>query len=185
MRFRNLIVAATLAATSTLHASQTIEQSELDATLLEAQLAIEAREYEQAFELYNQAAQWGHKGAQYVLGELYLRGEGVAQNRIMGLAWLDVAAESRDRAFVKARNQAAQSMSETDLEKASVVADRIAAVYGIEAAQVTCKLEMRVGSNIKVTNCYHTQATGDSIFVPEDKSDLLAQLQSSTKSKDA
>lgn len=185
MRFRYLLIAAALAATTTLSANQTIQKSELDDTLLKAQQAVEARDYEQAFELYNRAAQWGHKGAQYVLGELYLRGEGVLQNEVMGLAWLEVAAESRDREFVKARNKAARSMAEAQVAQANMVAERIAAVYGSAAAQVTCKREIRVGSNIKVTNCYHTRATGDAIFVPEDRSDLLAQLRLSTESKDA
>jgi TPR repeat protein len=174
MRFRYLIVAAGLVASSSLFANQTIEQVELDETLLQAQLAIEAREFDKAFDLYNQAAHWGHKGAQYVLGEMYLRGEGVEQNEIMGLAWLDVAAESRDRDFVRAHKKAAKSMSGADVEKADKVADKIAAAYGIDAAQMTCKREMRVGSNIKVTNCYHKRLSGDTILVPEEKGDFYA-----------
>ena len=176
MRLRYLIIAASLLATSSLAANQTLEQYELDNTLLKAQLAIESRDYDKAFQLYNQAARWGHKGAQYVVGEMYIRGEGTEQNEVMGLAWLEVAAEARDREFIKARNKAEQSLTDTEIENADAVAEKIASAYGMEAAQVTCRQELRVGSNIKVTNCYHTHVTRDTILVPEEQGDFLAQL---------
>lgn len=178
MRLCYLIITASLLATTTsLAASQTIDQSELDNTMLHAQQAITSRDYDKAFELYGQAAEWGHNGAQYVLGEMYLRGEGTEKNEVLGLAWLDVAAESRNRDFVKAHKNAAASLSDSDVQKAEKLADKISAVYGIEAAQLTCKREMRVGSNIKITNCYHKSAGGNSIVVPDDQGDMMAQLK--------
>ena len=176
MQFRTLIICASLLASSSLAAGQTITQTELDQTLSQAQVAMEAGKYDQAFELYNQAAHWGHKGAQYVLGELYLRGEGTQQNEVVGLAWLEVAAESRDREYVRALKNAKKSLSDSEIEKADALADQISDAYGLEAAQVSCKRETRVGTNIRVTNCYHTRVSGDTIIVPEEQGDFLAQL---------
>ena len=172
MRVRTLILAATLACSPALFATDTITQAQLDDTLLKAQQSIEAREYDQAFELYSQAAHWGHKGAQYVLGEMYLRGEGTQQNDVLGLAWLDAAAESRNRDFVRARNKAEDQLNAADIEKAEKVAEQNISAYGIEATGMTCKKEMRVGSNIKVVNCYHKRGKGDTIYVPEYKGDF-------------
>lgn len=49
--------------------------------------------YEQAKEMLELAAGWGSKPAQSVLGVIYFNGEGLAENRPLGLAWLALAAE--------------------------------------------------------------------------------------------
>jgi hypothetical protein len=53
----------------------------------------ELGKYERAEEMLKLAAGWGSKPAQGVLGVVYFNGEGVAENRPLGLAWLALAAE--------------------------------------------------------------------------------------------
>lgn len=56
-------------------------------------------EFESAIHLWEIAAGWAVKDAQYDLGIAYFRGRGVAVDRPRGLAWLALASERRDEAF--------------------------------------------------------------------------------------
>lgn len=53
----------------------------------------ERGKYPQARQMFELAAGWGSKSAQNVLGVAYFNGEGLAQDRPLGLAWLALAAE--------------------------------------------------------------------------------------------
>lgn len=166
MRLRDALFVF-LVATSPAYAMQAITEATLDQTILKAQTALDAEDYASAFALYQTAAQWGHKGAQYVLGELYLQGKGVPQNPVMGYAWLDVAAEAPDRDFLKARNRAAQALNAEQMTEATAMAKELADKYGLEAAGVKCRKEARIGSNIKVVNCYHSRNNSGELLVPD------------------
>lgn len=48
----------------------------------------------QAFDHYKRAAEMGHLGAQYKLGQCYLRGDSVTENEIEGVAWLKRALDT-------------------------------------------------------------------------------------------
>lgn len=51
-------------------------------------------------EMLELAAAWGSKPAQLTLGIGYFKGDGAPMNRPLGLAWLGLAAERRDPAYV-------------------------------------------------------------------------------------
>lgn len=51
---------------------------------------------------YRKSAEQGYENAQYNLGVLYLRGEGVAQDRAAALHWLGLAAEQLNPAAIAA-----------------------------------------------------------------------------------
>lgn len=153
-------------------ADQVISPITLDETLREAQSAVEQRDYDTAFALYDTAARWGHKGAQYVLGELYNEGKGVARDPIRGYAWLTVAAEAPDNAFRRARKRAGKNLSNTQKAEGERLAAELSAAYGMDAAGVICKKETRVGSNIKFANCSHRNVTANGdLIVPDAERD--------------
>lgn len=52
-----------------------------------------------AIRLWEQAASWGHKAAQYDLGIAHYKGQGVGVDRARGLAWLALASERDDEQF--------------------------------------------------------------------------------------
>lgn len=52
-----------------------------------------------AIHLWQVAASWGQKSAQYNLGIAYYKGEGVERNTALGLAWLGLAAERQNPLF--------------------------------------------------------------------------------------
>ena len=169
MRFRLLVGAFALSLFTVAHAEQTIRSAELDRVLESAQAAINDGEYDTAFELYNRAARWGEKGAQYVLGHLYLQGAGVDKDPVTGAAWLQAAAEAPVREYRSDAKDAMKALDDRQKAEAEQLAQRIISSFGMEAANVRCKSEHRVGSNIKQINCRHDNLTaGGLIVVPED-----------------
>jgi len=56
-----------------------------------------AKEATKAISCYQRAANAGHAGAQYNLGLMYLKGEGVPRDALNGLRWLAKAADGGDK----------------------------------------------------------------------------------------
>lgn len=61
------------------------------ADLYSAAAAFEAKELERAFELYRELAELGHAEAQENLAVMYVNGEGVKRNNVLGYAWASLA----------------------------------------------------------------------------------------------
>lgn len=73
----------------------------------------------------NQAAQWYHKAAiqgeesaQYQLGKLYLKGDGVIKENVFAYMWFNISASQGYTKAIKARDELAMKMSQSDLEYA-------------------------------------------------------------------
>lgn len=57
--------------------------------------AVKRKNFRQALEMYEKAGYWGNKVAQYDVGMLYLNGAaGVAADKVRGVAWLGIAAQT-------------------------------------------------------------------------------------------
>lgn len=50
-------------------------------------------DYRHAVDMYKVAASWAYKPAEYNLGVMYFKGQGVPVNRALGAAWMVLAAE--------------------------------------------------------------------------------------------
>jgi TPR repeat protein len=55
------------------------------------------KDVNKAFKWYLRAAVLDHSGAQYNLGLMCLKGEGVSQDAVAGLSWIEVAADNGDK----------------------------------------------------------------------------------------
>ncbi len=55
-----------------------------------------AKDATKAMRWYQRAATAGHAGAQYNLGLMYLKGEGVVRDALKGLGWIEKAVASGD-----------------------------------------------------------------------------------------
>ncbi|MGH9438429.1 MAG: tetratricopeptide repeat protein [Terriglobia bacterium] len=62
-------------------------------------------DYQHAVEMYKVAASWAYKPAEYNLGVMYFKGQGVPVNRPLGAAWMVLAAERGSPFYAKARNE--------------------------------------------------------------------------------
>ena len=64
------------------------------ADLYQAAAALESRDLPRAFSLYRELAELGHAGAQENLAIMYVNGEGVARDNILGYAWAKLSIEN-------------------------------------------------------------------------------------------
>ena len=76
---------------------------------------------EAAVRLWMISAGWAMKDAQYNLGIAYFKGEGVRQDRPLGLAWLALAAERKDPAFDESLAAAWDESSPEERERANEI----------------------------------------------------------------
>src|SRR5688572_482446 len=66
---------------------------EAEADLHAAQAAADAKDFARAFELFRELAELGHPGAQENLAVMYVNGEGVKRDNVLGYAWAAIAKE--------------------------------------------------------------------------------------------
>lgn len=64
------------------------------ADLYRAEAAYQKKDYETAFRLFREIAELGHPLAQETLAIMYVQGEGVPRNNVLGLAWAQLAREN-------------------------------------------------------------------------------------------
>ena len=73
-----------------------------------------------AANMFRVAASWAYKPAQYNLGVMYFNGEGVPQDKALGMAWFALAAErSEDRDYAHARDLAYAEMTDEEFARAN------------------------------------------------------------------
>jgi hypothetical protein len=65
--------------------------------------AFRGKDYEHAIKMYEVAASWGYKNAQYNLGVMYARGQGIEVDLPRAMAWMALAAERNDKQYVEGR----------------------------------------------------------------------------------
>ena len=81
-----------------------------------------AQDYAEAAKWYRRAAMQGHAPAQYNLGSIYGKGEGVPMDIFRAHLWFNLAAANGDTAAVKARDSAASKMTQQQIVQAQKLA---------------------------------------------------------------
>lgn len=85
--------------------------------------ALKHKQFKFAVDMYQVAASWAYKPAEYNLGVMYLQGQGVPVDLPRAMAWFALAAERSDKDYVAARTaicapeQGAVRASERDLAR--------------------------------------------------------------------
>lgn len=87
-----------------------------------------------AVEMYQVAASWAFKPAEYNLGVMYARGQGVAVDLPRALAWMALAAERKEPRYVAARDLVQSQLAPEQVEQARVIVDELKKTYGDEVA---------------------------------------------------
>jgi TPR repeat protein len=72
-----------------------LTSSQAHADLYSADAAYRAKDFPRAFELFRELAELGHAESQETLAIMYVQGEGVERNNILGYAWAALALEQR------------------------------------------------------------------------------------------
>ena len=95
----------------------------------EALKAYAEKEYALAAKSFRRAAMLGHAKAQYYLGLLFVKGQGVPASLRHGYCWLLLAAKEREPAAMQLLKSLQQSMSADLIKKATeLAADRFEAI---------------------------------------------------------
>ena len=88
-----------------------------------------------AFEQFKRAARYADKPSAAMVAEMYWQGIGVAQDRALGYAWMDLAAERLWRPFLAKREVYWASLDATERTRALEEGRAIYAEYGDEVAK--------------------------------------------------
>lgn len=97
--------------------------------------AYSRKAFTEAIEQFKRAAWYADKPSQAVVGEMYWDGMGVAQDRALGLVWMDLAAERGYDFFSRKRDYYWNTLSEAERKRALAAARGIHREYADEAAE--------------------------------------------------
>ena len=92
--------------------------------------AFQRKDYAHAVRMYEVAASWAYKPAQFNLGVMYARGQGVPVDLPRAMAWMALAAERNDQEYVDAKETVYASMSKEQFEQANVLWRELKKTYG-------------------------------------------------------
>jgi Sel1 repeat len=106
---------------------------------LRAAQAVRKRDYALAVQMYEVSASWAYKPAEYNLGVMYARGQGVAADLPRAMAWMALAAERNDKHYVDAREAVYASLSKEQFDQANAIWRELKKTYGDEVALVRAK----------------------------------------------
>ena len=101
--------------------------------------AFRANDFDHAVKMYEAAASWGYKDAQYNLAVMYARGQGVAADLPRGMAWMALAAERNDKKYVDARELIYASLDKTQWDQANVIWRELKKEYADDVALARAK----------------------------------------------
>jgi TPR repeat protein len=99
------------------------------------------------------AACAGDKDSQFMLGTMYLNGEGVEADALRAYGWYAVAAEVGDARYAAARDTVGRLIPGDFRDAASDEAARMLAAYGLSPTGQTCLMESITGSKIRKRVC--------------------------------
>ena len=131
----------------------------------------EKGEYEQALGLLKETAALGMKRSQYILGFMFLRGEGVSRNPLIGLAWMGLATESGNEEWRETYTPMYEALNDAQ----RTVLDRKIAEYrgkyGAVVQGVTCAKTKIVGSRKVDWVCRKSEGSYElhEIEIPESR----------------
>ena len=105
--------------------------------------ATKQKDYAHAIKMYQVAASWAYKPAEYNLAVMYLNGQGTAVDLPRALAWMALAAERNDPQYVKARDMINAHLTDAQFNQANVVMARLLSTYGDKVALARAETRWR------------------------------------------
>jgi hypothetical protein len=87
-----------------------------------------------AIQMYEVAAAWAFKPAEYNLAIMYARGQGIPVDLPRGMAWMALAAERNEKRYVDAREVIYGELTKEQFEQANGIWRELKKTYGDEVA---------------------------------------------------
>jgi hypothetical protein len=126
--------------------------------------AVKSKDYPHALEMYNVAASWAYKPAEYNLGVIYAKGEGgVPVDLPQAYAWLVLAAERGESHYVEARDRVKSALDDAGIKQAELLLTHMRGTYADEVALVRAKTKWR--EVLSGATGSHVGYTGDNLQV--------------------
>lgn len=147
MSFRRIVLAATAltALSAASHAAESPEPvfdrvfpSVYNDLLFNSKTAYQAKRYDEAFPLMQKAACAGDKESQWMLGHMYLLGQGVARDDFTGYAWIKVAAEFNEYEYRSTVETIEKAIDPKQLPAVKAEARTFVDNYGLRATNMSC-----------------------------------------------
>jgi hypothetical protein len=133
--------------------------------------AYSKKDFAFAIQMYEVAAAWAFKPAEYNLAIMYARGQGIPADLPRGMAWMALAAERNDKRYVDAREAIYAEMTQEQFDQANVIWRGLKKTYGDEVALRRAKARWaqvksnmtgsRVGSVGNLTVAVPNASSGD------------------------
>jgi TPR repeat protein len=95
----------------------------------------------------------GDKNCQWILGILYLKGSGVKQDGLEGLAWMTVAVESEKEEWVEIYDKVMEQLPAETRAVVEQAGRKYIELYGMSAQNVYCTRRADTGSHIARVVC--------------------------------
>ncbi|GHE42693.1 sel1 repeat family protein [Vulcaniibacterium thermophilum] len=127
--------------------------------------AYREQRYEDAFRYFRRASFYADKPSQGMVAEMYWNGEGVAQDRALAYAWMDLAAERGYAGFLGLRERYWNALSAEERERALREGQAIYARFGDAAAKPRYEFQLRDGRR-KMTGSRTGFNRGVQIHIP-------------------
>lgn len=108
------------------------------------QQAFQAGNYGKAMQYFLRAARYADKPSQGMVAELYWQGKGVAVNRPLAYAWIDLAAERQFKLMQVIRARYWRDMSPAEREQAMEIGKVLVTTYADKVAQPRMERQLRL-----------------------------------------
>lgn len=96
--------------------------------------AFQKKQYKFAIQMYQVAASWAYKPAEYNLAVMYARGQGVPVDLPRAMAWMMLAAERKEQRYVDAVQAIAAALKPEQVEQTNAILGELRKTYGDEVA---------------------------------------------------
>jgi hypothetical protein len=96
--------------------------------------AFTRHQYSFAVNMYQVAASWAYKPAEYNLGVMYGLGQGIPVDLPRAMAWMTLAAERNNPTYIHARELVRSNLTPAQLEQANVILQELTPRYGDKVA---------------------------------------------------
>jgi len=148
MPFQSRVLVAVLASLSAIAAASDAPEPRFDRVfpsvyndlLFNSKTAYQGKRYDEAFPLMQKAACAGDKESQWMLGHMYLLGQGVARDDFTGYAWIKVAAEFNSHEYRSTVETIEKAIGPKQLPAVQAEARKYIDNYGLRATNMSCNL---------------------------------------------
>lgn len=98
-------------------------------------------DYAHAIDMYKVAASWAYKPAEYNLGLMYFKGQGIPVDRARGAAWMILASERGTPLYVRARDLMVTALTNAEFKQTDAIWNQLKPTYGDAVALKRAKAQ--------------------------------------------